>query len=91
MNVTVNDKVKAWLLKQASAVRTTFNTKCGEAVDDDLSTWRNVGVGNYDYRASGNFRVVATKSGNNFNVAAIYKHAPAGGKQKVCGQTVTRY
>ena len=91
MNVTVNEKVKQWVLKQIPKVKDMFNTKCSEAVEDDLSTWRNVGVGNYDFRASGNFRVVATKSGNNFNVAAIYKHAPAGGKQKICGQTVLRY
>ena len=91
MNVTVNDQVSSWIRRQTQKVKDMYNTKCGEAVNDDLTTWRDVGRGNYDFRASGDFRVVAKKAGNNFNIAAIYKHAPNRGKQKVCGQSVVNY
>jgi hypothetical protein len=92
MNVTVNDKVTEWITGSTiSGIKDTYNTKCGEAANDDLSTWRDVGKGIYDFRASGDYRVVAKKSGNNFNVAAIYEHASSGGKKKVCGETVSDY
>ncbi|MEZ5083420.1 MAG: hypothetical protein R2750_08230 [Bacteroidales bacterium] len=91
MNVTVNSKVSDWISGQAKQVRDMYNTKCTEAVNNDLSTWRDVGRGNHDFRASGDYRVVATKTGNNFNVAAIYRHGTRGGKVKVCGQTVLNY
>jgi hypothetical protein len=97
MNVTVNQSVSAWMGKQTTDVKNMYNTKCGEAVANDLRTWRNVGKGVYDFRASGNYRVVATKTGgqqandgDTFNVAAIYKHANKG-KKKLVGATVASY
>ena len=97
MNVMVNHSVAGWMGKQTADVKNMFNTKCGEAVRNDLRTWRNVGKGVYDFWASGNFRVVATKTGGNqandgdtFNVAAIYKHANKG-KKKVVGANVASY
>ena len=86
MNVTVNEKVKVWMQNQTQASKDMFNTKCTEAVQGDFSTWRNVGRRIYDYRASGNFRVVAIKNSDGFSVAAIYKHSTSGGKELVCGQ-----
>lgn len=91
MNVTVNNKVTAWLNGQTKDVKDTFNTKCTEVINNDLSTWRDVGKSNYDYRVSGDYRCVSTKSGVNFNVAAIYRHGSSGGKELVTGQTVTGY
>lgn len=76
---------------QPQAVKNQYNTKCTEALNDDLSTWRDVGTGIYDYRVSGDYRAVAKKTGNTFNVAAIYRHATSGGKTKVVGATVVGY
>ncbi len=70
MNVTVNNKVNDWLGNQTPTVKNTFNTKCTEAINNDLSTWRDVGKSIYDYNVSGDFRAVATKNGANFNVEA---------------------
>jgi hypothetical protein len=91
VNVTVNNAVTGWMTTQTQPVKNTYNTKCTEAANDDLSTWRNVGKGIYDYRVSGNFRAVAKKTGNNFDVAAIYEHGEHGGKVKVVGTTVAGY
>lgn len=89
----VNDKTADWIQGQAPAVRTQYNTKCTEAMNDDLSTWRDVGKSVYDYNVSGmgDYRVVAVKSGNDFNVQAIYRHGSSGGKTKVVGATVASY
>jgi hypothetical protein len=91
MDVKVNDKVQVWMSNQGKAEKNTFNTKCTEAINDDLSTWQLVGKSVYHYRVTGNFRAVATKSGKNFNVAAIYKHGENGGKVLETGQTVKDY
>lgn len=98
MNVIVNNAVSTWFATQAQGVRTTYNTKCTEAANNDLSTWRNVGRGVYDFRASGDLRVVATKTGaanpantDTLNVAAIYRHGTNGGKTFVRGAPVTNY
>jgi hypothetical protein len=76
---------------QAPDVRQQYNTKCAEAVNGDLSTWRNVGRGIYDYHVSGNFRAVAVKDEDDFDLKAIYKHANRGGKTKVVGAIVVGY
>ncbi len=91
MNVTVNTAVSGWMSTQTQPVKTQYNTKCTEAMNNDLSTWRDVGKGIYDYRVSGDYRAVAKKTGNNFDVAAIYRHATSGGKEKVVGATVAGY
>jgi len=93
VNVTVNTAVSGWMSTQTQAVKNQYNTKCTEAMNNDLSTWRHVGGGSdiYDYRVSGDFRAVARKTNNNFDVAAIYRHATNGGKTKVVGATVTGY
>ena len=98
MNVTVNAKATQWVAAQSLETRTAYNTKCQEAVNDDLSTWRNVGAGLFDYRVSGNFRMLAKKSGgkvakpaDNFEVLAIYRHATGGGKEWVAGEKVPAY
>ena len=93
MDVMVNDKAADWIQGQAPAVRRQYNTKCGEAADDDLSTWRDVGKSVYDYNVSGmgDYRVVAVKSGTTFHVQAIYRHGSSGGKTKVVGADVSDY
>ena len=98
MNVQVNNQVRTWMTARAQAEKNMFNSKCTEAAGNDLSTWRNVGRQIHDYRVSGNFRCVATKTGggsgapgDTFTIQAIYRHAGSGGKQKVTGNTVGNY
>ena len=98
MNVTVDQRAVKWLQAQDITEREAFNLKCQQAVADDLTTWRNVGKGLYDYRISGNFRMVARKSGgkdvkpsDSFAVLAIYRHGTSGGKQWVAGDKVPAY
>jgi len=92
MNVTDNAKVRSWVLAQsARGLKNKYNVHCAEAANNDLTSWRNVGKGNYDFRASGNNRIVAHKSGNNFYVSAVYKHGTNGGKTLVTGVAVAGY
>jgi hypothetical protein len=97
MNVTVNDAVNQWMATQSKPVKDAYNTKCTEASNDDLSTWRNVGGGLFDYRVSGDDRLVAKKSGgrdpapaDTFNILAMYRHAKKG-KTFVRGEKVPAY
>jgi hypothetical protein len=98
MNVTVTAAVSNWMTNRSSADKNIYNTKCAEAQGNDLSTWRNVGQGNYDCRLGGDLRLVAIKTGgataaagDNFTVSAVYRHASNGGKTKVIGSTVANY
>ena len=93
MDVTVNDEVSDWVAGQDQDIIDQYNGKCGDAVNDDLTRWRDVGQGVYDYRVAGlgDLRVVATKNGDDFNVAAIYRHGSNRGKVKVLGATVANY
>jgi hypothetical protein len=97
MTVTVNNAVNQWIASQPKPVKDAYNTKCSEASDNDLSTWRNVGGGLFDYRVSGDDRLVAKKSGgkeaaesDTFAVLAIYRHASKG-KTFVRGEKVPAY
>ena len=97
MQVTINNDATQWIAAQTQKQINAYNTKCQEAVNNDLGTWRNVGGGLYDYHISGDFRMVAKKSGginviatDTFNVLAIYRHAKKG-KEWVAGQKVPAY
>ncbi len=90
MEVTINDAVQAWC-DTNKVVAKTLRTKCTEAYNDDFSTWRNVGKSVYDFRASGDYRVVAKKSTAVFAVKAVYQHGTSGGKVYVCGERVKEY
>ena len=98
MIVNVIPTVSAWVAGRAQAQRNIYNTKCTEAANNDLSTWRNVGRGNYDCRLDGDLRLVASKTGgvavaatDTFTVSAIYRHADGGGKTLIVGTAVPTY
>lgn len=92
MEVTQNNKMKAWIDGQSTpGLAQKYINHCTEAANNDLSQWRNVGKGSYDFRADGNHRVVAHKDGDNFYVSAIYKHGTNGGKTLIAGQAVAGY
>jgi hypothetical protein len=93
MDVTINNKVQQWVNSTSTIAEKALTTKCTEAHNDDLSTWRDVGKGVYDFMVPGatDYRIVAVKSGTDFDVKAVYKHAKGGGKEKVAGETVLGY
>jgi hypothetical protein len=93
MDVTINDKVQQWVNSTSTIAERALTTKCTEAHNDDLSTWRNVGKGVYDFVVPGatDYRIVAVKSSTNFDVKAVYNHPKSGGKEKIAGETVAGY
>jgi len=89
VEVTINDEVQGWC--DTHKASKALQTKCTEAYNDNFSTWRHVGKSVYDFRASGDYRVVARKSTAAFAVKAVYQHATRGGKVHVCGEKVKDY